>query len=86
MTNEAPPEVTPVGRLLQAAWRRRYLILIPILVMLPLSIVAAKLLPVPYVAKALLLLQEPGVEGAVGTTFAVSERIEERVPGLESKT
>jgi uncharacterized protein involved in exopolysaccharide biosynthesis len=74
----------PVGHgLLRAAWRRRYLLLVPILVMLPLSIIVAKKLPVPYVAKALLLLQEPGIESPAGTAFAVSERIEERAPGLE---
>jgi uncharacterized protein involved in exopolysaccharide biosynthesis len=83
-TEGGPPEISPLQQFLQAAWRRRYLLLAPILVMLPLSIVAAKLLPVPYVATTLLLLQEPGIEGAGGTAFAVSERIEERVAGLDS--
>jgi hypothetical protein len=77
------PEAWVGHGLLRAAWRRRYLLLVPILVMLPLSIVVAKKLPVPYATKALLLLQEPGIEGPAGTAFAVSERIEERAPGLE---
>jgi uncharacterized protein involved in exopolysaccharide biosynthesis len=67
-----------------ALWRRRYWIVLPVLIMLPLSILAAKLLPAAYSTRALLLLQEPPIESPTGPAFAISERIEERVPGLEA--
>lgn len=61
---EAERSVTAFGRQLQSivqgAWRRRFLLIIPVLFMLPISVVAAKLLPMPHEARTLLLLQEPG--------------------------
>jgi hypothetical protein len=61
---EAERSVTIFGRqlqpIVQGAWRRRFLLIIPVLLMLPISVVAAKYLSVPYEARTLLLLQEPG--------------------------
>ena len=47
-----------VSGVIQTAWRRRWLIVIPILVLVPLTIAAALFLPRTYVSTALLLLQE----------------------------
>src|SRR5262245_28556676 len=85
-----PPEtrrsVTAVGRhlrpILQGAWRRRFLLIIPVLLMLPISVVAAKLLPVPYEARTLLLLQEPGrgsplmSDSAASSDFSAQSELE----------
>lgn len=46
-------------RLIHTAWRRRFLILVPILVLAPLSVFVARLLPLTYDTRSLLLLQEP---------------------------
>lgn len=43
---------------LEIAWRRRYLLIIPLLVALPLSIVAGKYIPKTYQATSLMLMQE----------------------------
>ena len=50
------PSILP--RLIDMAWRRRYLLLVPVLAMIPLSVAAALFLPQGYVAKFVLLLQE----------------------------
>ena len=55
---------TQVVRLLvQATWRRRWLLLVPILIMLPAGFVASKLMPLNYVSRSLLMLQESGETG-----------------------
>src|SRR4051794_36357708 len=63
-TSEAERSITVFGRqlqpLVQGAWRRRFLLIIPVLLMLPISVIAAKNIAVPYEARTLLLLQEPG--------------------------
>ena len=48
------------NQLIETAWRRRMLLLVPLLVMLPLSILGSRLLPQTYVTKALLAMQESG--------------------------
>jgi len=50
--------INGVRILVHAAWRRRYLILIPLLIGIPLSLAAALMAPKQYRAEALLLLQE----------------------------
>src|SRR5262245_2660500 len=63
-TSEAERSVTAFGLqlqpIVQGAWRRRFLLIIPVLLMLPISVVAAKNFSVPFEARTLLLLQEPG--------------------------
>lgn len=49
--------------LVQAAWRRRWLLIIPILIMLPAGLAASKILPLNYVTRSLILLQESGETG-----------------------
>jgi HPt (histidine-containing phosphotransfer) domain-containing protein len=46
--------------LVQAAWRSRWLLLIPVLIALPVGFAASKLMPLNYVSHSLMLLQESG--------------------------
>ncbi|MBS0243856.1 MAG: hypothetical protein JSS20_16910, partial [Proteobacteria bacterium] len=41
-----------------AVWRRRYILCVPVLVLLPITVLYLKFGPRPYVAKSLLLMQE----------------------------
>jgi hypothetical protein len=85
-TSEAEGSVTVFGRqlqpLVQGAWRRRFLLTIPVLLMLPISVLAAKNLAVPYEARTLLLLQEPGrgspflAESTAGKEFVQESNFE----------
>jgi uncharacterized protein involved in exopolysaccharide biosynthesis len=59
--NRSPTQVTRF--LVQAAWRRRWVLIIPILIMLPAGFAASELMPLNYVTRSLLLLQESGVTG-----------------------
>ena len=42
----------------EAAWRRRYFILLPFLVSIPLSVFVSGLLPQKYVVRTMLIMQE----------------------------
>lgn len=46
-------------RLVQGFWRRRHMILIPMLVLLPIVLFAAKTMPLTFVSRSLLLIDEP---------------------------
>ena len=70
-------------RLIQGAWRRRLLLVVPILVMIPMSIAVALLMPRPYVARTLLLLQETHGGNPLAREPRPS-RIQERIGGLEA--
>lgn len=59
--NRSPTQVTRF--LVQAAWRRRWLLIIPVLIMLPAGFAASELMPLNYVTRSLLLLQESGEKG-----------------------
>ena len=52
--------------LLTVTWRRRYLICVPFLIMIPLSLVGARWVPKTYEAKTILLLQETGKKDLLG--------------------
>ncbi len=74
-----------IKSLIAAAWRRRYLLAMPVLLMLPLSLAWALYGPRTYVAKTLMLLQEsqsanPLARQEVGQPT----RIQERVAGLQA--
>jgi hypothetical protein len=71
-------------RIAGASWRRRYLLLTPVLVMLPLSIAAALLLPRSYETSALLLLQESGRNNPLAGDPVSPEYMQQKVPGLEA--
>lgn len=71
-------------RIASASWRRRYLLLTPVLVMLPLSVAAALLLPRAYETSALLLLQENGRNNPLAGDPVSPESMQQKVPGLEA--
>lgn len=71
-------------RIAEALWRRRYLLLTPVLAMLPLSLVAALVLPRSYEASALLLLQESARNNPFAGDSISPEFMQQKVPGLEA--
>jgi uncharacterized protein involved in exopolysaccharide biosynthesis len=54
--NRSPRQV--LRFLVQAAWRRRWLLIVPVLIMVPVGLAAAKFMPRTYVTRSLLMLQE----------------------------
>jgi uncharacterized protein involved in exopolysaccharide biosynthesis len=73
-----------VGRLIQAAWRRRFLVIVPLLLMVPLSVAAALILPRTYVAHTLLLLQEGERNNPLAHDTPASSALQQRVAGLDA--
>ena len=71
------------GRFVQAAWRRRFLLIVPILVMIPISLAAAFMLPRTYVARTLLVTQE-GEASFLGRDAGQAVSPSQRVAGLEA--
>ena len=82
--NRSPTQV--VRFLVQAAWRRRWLLIIPILIMLPVGYAASKLMPLKYVTSSLMLLQETGDTGPLTREPANVQFItkEERLAALRA--
>jgi uncharacterized protein involved in exopolysaccharide biosynthesis len=73
-----------VTQLIETAWRRRVLIALPILVMLPLSIIGSRFLPQTYITKALLVMSETGSDNPLIKAPGTNERIRDRAPGLQA--
>lgn len=69
---------------LESAWRRRYLIAVPILVMPPLAFVAGGLAPKSYEAKTTILVQETAKMNPFLTDLAVGPNLKERMPALNA--
>lgn len=70
--------------LLCAGWRRRYLICVPFVLMIPLSIIGARFAPKTYEAKTILLLQETGKDNPFLKDFAVGLNLKERISALQA--
>lgn len=70
--------------LLSAGWRRRYLICVPFLLMIPLSIIGSRFAPKTYEAKTILLLQETGKDNPFLKDFAVGLNLKERIQALQA--
>ncbi|WP_165820425.1 hypothetical protein [Microvirga sp. KLBC 81] len=87
-TADRPKHITRIIRdLVQGAWRRRLLIVLPILLMLPVSIAAAIILPKAYTARALMQLQEAGRDNPFsreGDPASSVYRVQERFAGLRA--
>jgi hypothetical protein len=66
-----------------AAWRRRILLMVPFLVLLPLGLAFAKFGPKSYVARSLLLLQESGRDNPLARD-AGPVRMQDRIAGLQA--
>jgi len=81
---DTPKRVTRIIRdIVQGAWRRRFLILLPLILMVPISIAASIVLPKAYMARSLMQLQEAGRDNpfsregdAAGSVYRVQERFE----------
>lgn len=85
---DTPKRVSRIIRdIVQGAWRRRFLIVLPILLMLPVSIAAAIILPKAYMARSLMQLQEAGRDNPFareGDTASSVYRVQERFEGLRA--
>ena len=68
---------------LSAGWRRRFLICVPFLLMIPISILASRFAPKSYEAKTILLLQETGKENPFLKDFAVGLNVKDRISALQ---
>lgn len=73
-----------VKRILDGAWRRRYLLCLPFLLMLPAAVLMALYGPKVYVAKSLMLLQESGSTNPLSKDTGQSGRMQDRIAGLQA--
>lgn len=73
-----------VRMILNAGWRRRYLICVPIVLMIPLSILGSRFAPNTFEARTILLLQETGKENPFLKDFIVGLNVKERMTALKS--
>ena len=70
--------------ILAAAWRRRYLICIPILVLPPIAFVAAGFVNKAYETRMTILVQEPAKLNPFLNDLAIGPNLKERMPALKS--
>jgi polysaccharide chain length determinant protein (PEP-CTERM system associated) len=68
---------------LSAGWRRRFLICVPFILMIPISVLASRFAPKSYEAKTILLLQETGKENPFLKDFAVGLNVKDRISALQ---
>ncbi len=73
-----------ISMLLYAGWRRRYLICVPAILLLPLSILGSRYAPKTYEARTILLLQETGKENPFLKDFVVGLHVKERISALRA--
>ena len=73
-----------VMELLDTAWRRRLLLIVPMLVMIPLSAIFAIFAPKTYIARTLLLLQETHRDDILGRSSELPVRMQDSVGGLQA--
>lgn len=69
---------------LEAAWRRRYLIVVPMLAMPPIAFVAGGFAPKGYEARTTILIQETAKMNPFLTDLAVGPNLKERMPALNA--
>ena len=70
---------------LYAAWRRRYMMMLPILAMPFVGMMAAKLAPKDYTSKMTLLIQEPAAINPFLEDLAISTDLKERMEALKEQ-
>jgi uncharacterized protein involved in exopolysaccharide biosynthesis len=70
--------------ILAGAWRRRFLILVPILLLPPIGFAVGRFAPRTYETQMTILVQEPAKESPYLGDLAVGTRLEERMPVLTS--
>jgi polysaccharide chain length determinant protein (PEP-CTERM system associated) len=83
---DAVPRSVPeiFASILSAAWRRRYLIVVPIIVLPPLAIVSSFVVPKAYEARMKILVQEPAKNSPFLNDFAIGPDLKERMPALRT--
>ncbi len=79
-----PNLIEIIRRFMEAGWRRRYLICVPIVLMIPLGLLAARMAPKTYEAKTILLLQEPSTANPFLDDFAIGLNLKDRIGALRS--
>jgi polysaccharide chain length determinant protein (PEP-CTERM system associated) len=89
MTETSPTDTGPdlieiIRRFSEAGWRRRYLICVPIVLMIPLGLMAARMAPKTYEAKTIILLQEPSTANPFLDDFAIGLKLKDRIGALRS--
>jgi uncharacterized protein involved in exopolysaccharide biosynthesis len=83
-TPASPPIAETLQVLLTVAWRRRYLIVTPMLFLPVLGGVAGHFAPKTYETKMTILIQEPGKLNPFLEDLAVKTNLKERMPALSS--
>jgi polysaccharide chain length determinant protein (PEP-CTERM system associated) len=69
---------------LAIAWRRRYLLTVPVLVLAPLGLAAGFVAPKRYEARTTLLVQEPAKLNPFLNDLAISTNLKDRMPALKA--
>jgi len=82
--DNGPDLIEIIRRFMEAGWRRRYLICVPIVLMIPLGLVAARMAPKTYEAKTIILLQEPSTANPFLDDFAIGLKLKDRMNALRS--
>jgi polysaccharide chain length determinant protein (PEP-CTERM system associated) len=80
----APPLTEILHALLHAAWRRRYLIIVPILVLPVLGAVLGSVAPRSYEARMSVLVQDPQRFNPFMTDLTVRSNLRDRMDGLKA--
>ncbi len=76
------PEI--IRLLFNAAWRRRYLICVPFVLMIPISIIGSRYAPKTYEAKTIVLLQETGKDNPFLKDYVVGLNVKDRISALQA--
>lgn len=69
---------------LNAGWRRRYMICIPFILMIPISIAGSRFAPKTYEAKTIILLQETGKDNPFLKDYVVGLNVKDRFSALQA--
>jgi len=70
--------------IVQAGWRRRYLIMWPLMILLPVSLVVAWMMPRQYQATALIMIPEAPGFGSSQTGYAYSQDMAAKMKGIDA--
>ena len=73
-----------LAKALVIGWRRRYLLVVPLLVIPPLAIVASMAMPKAFEARMKILVQEPAKLIPFLSDFAVGQNLKERTAALDA--
>lgn len=84
----APPAPPPIAEVihavLAAAWRRRYVILLPIVVLPPVGFFLGSMAPRSYETRMTVLIQDPAKFNPFLEDFSVKTNLKERTEGLRA--